>query len=690
MNPEIMRSNLNQKTSQPYLKIHLYQSFFMSLNLLPRLLRSFLLTGILTLCLYFSPPITPAKAEILPTAGNLGNEVLYYIVVDRFLDGNPENNVPDFAFPKSEEPDKDVYNAMNRLLLEHTYDPTHHYMGMYWGGDLEGVIEKLDYLQDLGVTKLILSPIQDNANGFFYHPNIESYLHSHKTDGGIDDFYRHISTAYHGYWTKDWFELEEHLRNPADGEIDRYGSFRRLLNAAGDRGIGIILDLTMNQTSPGHISTKPPAIGAGGSLFGESWFADNGDVYRHGQKVAVHWNPTTGERDPQGWFHPPDIIWDFDTAPQQLIEEGQISGGMPDLDQSVPAVERYFLDATRFWLTFNDDRYPIAGFRLDAVKHVNVSFWRKFEDLVLDLNPNAILIGEYFSGGYRNSASLEFLDKTKHISFFDFNFSEAARRFFAHDRGWDGRTYVLREITLGHQSPRHQAPPLAQLWHQLLNPANTLEVPQASLDLIPDEEAKGWVTFIENHDQPRLKSYYPQMSDRAYASLIKFQFVAKGIPLLMYGTETGLAVPAHPDHEGLFGIGGDPFNRPMMIWPDAPGWKPEIYTATRQMSHLRQACPVLRYGDTEFLNPKEGSWENDIFMVRKPNPEDPNSATTDCPRILYAYSTQGGEFLLNFNEDDFQLKAYTSIDREQEATAIDGLLAFKLEPEEAKVFILKN
>ncbi|MFZ9738896.1 MAG: alpha-amylase family glycosyl hydrolase [Prochlorotrichaceae cyanobacterium] len=649
-------------------------------------LRSLLLSLIISLLIIFNPPsIATAEAEVLPTAGNLGNEVLYYIVVDRFLDGDPQNDIPEFAFPDSPDPDTNLYNQMNRVLIDHTYDPSHHYMGMYWGGDLEGVRQKLDYLKDLGVTKLILSPIQDNANGFFYHPNIESYLHAHKTDSGIDDFYRHISTAYHGYWTKDWFELEEHLRSEADGETDRYGSFRRLLNAAGERGIGIILDLTMNQTSPGHISTEPPAIGAGGSLFGESWFADNGDVYRHGQKVAVHWNPETEERDPQGWFHPPDIIWDFDTAPQQLIEEGQISGGMPDLDQSIPAVEQYFLDATRFWLTFNQEQYPIAGFRLDAVKHVNVSFWRKFEDLVLDLNPNAILIGEYFSGGYRNPASLEFLDKTKHISFFDFNFSEAARRFFAHDRSWDGRTYVLREITLGHQGQRHQDSPLAQLWHHFLNPADTLDVPPSALALIPDQEAKGWVTFIENHDQPRLKSYYPKMSDRAYASLIKFQFVAKGVPLLMYGTETGLAVPYHPDHEGLFGIGGDPFNRPMMIWSDAAGWKSEIYDATRNMAHLRQACPVLRYGDTEFINPDKGSWEDDIFMLRQ-SLEDQHE---DCPRVLYAYSTHGGEFLLNFNDDRFQLNNYTSVDQGQTIAAIDGLLPIKLEPEEAKVFILR-
>ena len=358
----------------------------------------------LLLCL-LSPPAL-AESSFPSARGNLGNDVLYYIVVDRFFDAEPGNNVPDFAFAASpdDQPSEQLYKAMNRLMLSHTYDPSRRYMGMYWGGDLQGVTQKLDYLKDLGITKIILSPIQDNANGMFYHPDIDSYLYHEKEDQASDDFYRHISTSYHGYWTKDWYAMEEHYRSPESD--DPYQSFRQLLNAAGERGIGIVLDLTMNQTSPGHISTEAPELGSGGSLFGESWFADNGNVYQQGKLVATHWDPKTGERDPNGWFHEPMMIWDFDTASQELIENGQISGGMPDLNQSAPQVEKYFLDAARFWLTFNQEQTPIAGFRLDAVKHVNYKFWRKFEDTVLEVNPQAVLLGEFFSGGYRNLPSI--------------------------------------------------------------------------------------------------------------------------------------------------------------------------------------------------------------------------------------------------------------------------------------------
>ena len=612
--------------------------------------------------------------------GNLENDVLYYIVVDRFLDADSKNNVPSFAFEEeTSDSEKQVYNRMNQLLLRHTYDPTHRHIGMYWGGDLEGVIQRLDYLQDLGITKLVLSPIQDNSNGLFYHPDIKTYVYRNKTEAVNDDFYSHVSTPYHGYWTKDWFEIDEHFRSPDDEEVDRYRVFRRLLNEAGKRNIGIILDLTMNQTAPGHISTEPPNLGTGGLLFGESWFADNGDIYRHGKRVATHWDPKTGERDPEGWFHEPKIIWDFDTASKELIEEGQISGGMPDLNQDAPQVKQYLFDAAKFWLTFNQDQYPIAGFRLDAVKHINEHFWQDFEEFVLSINPDAVLLGEYFGGGYRAEKSIDLLRETDNITQYDFNLSEAARRFFARDRGWDGRTYILRETTLGREGTYYNYDAISRFLHWVFNPAQTLEIPTASLDAIPNEEAKGWVSFVENHDKPRLKTYYPEITDQGYESLIEYQFMARGVPLIMYGTETALGIPYHPEHEGLFGAGGDPFNRPMMIWPGSQGWKEDIYQATKRMAHLRQEYPVLRYGDTRYLLPKGASQKKDIFMLRE--------ADGESSRLLYAYSTSGGEFLLSFEEEG--VKQCRVVETDQELELVDGMLPVKLQPEEAKVFVLR-
>lgn len=649
-----------------------------------------LLSLLLAIASVLAPPAR--AAEVLPdypsARGNLENDILYYIVVDRFFDGEPENNVPLYAFPYEDGTDNRAlaYQDVNRFLSEHSYDPTHRYIGMYWGGDLEGTIQKLDYLKDLGVTKIVLSPIQDNANGLLYAPGGSSYVYMEpdESEEGLDPFYAHASASFHGYWTKDWFEIDEHYRNPADQwSGDRYQVFRRLLDAAAERDIGIILDLTLNHTSPFNYSSLHPSFYPDEIGF---WFADNGAIFRHGKKVATYWDPATERLDPEGWFHPLKGI-DFNRATQTEIENGTLPGGLPDLAQEKPKVAAYLLDAVEFWLEFNKGRgAQIAGFRLDAVKHVNVRFWQQLEERVRQVRPDAILIGEYFSAGYSSPGSVDWYDQTNLYSLFNFGLSMPARRFFAGQRGWDGRAEVLREMVLGRQGRYYNYPAPVRWLHRLLDPAETLEIPKRSLDVVSDEDARGWVTFVENHDEPRLLTQYPSMSPAAYDSLVKFVMTAPGVPMIMYGTETSLAVPYHPKHRGLFGIGGDPFNRQMMIWPGGQGWNEALYQTTRALTRLRQDYPLLRYGGARFLYPSGSTKDSDIFMVREPQACETG---TPCPRVLYAYSTRGGTFSLDldreFGSDRFA--TYAEVGPQREYALNDGLLALRLQPEEAKVLL---
>ena len=654
------------------------------------LLLAFAAVGLLTK-LRISPvssnarnPQSMAREQNHKAKGNLENDVFYYIFVDRFFDGDPENNIPEFAFtspPELKDKNKCNYNEINKLLLRHTYDPTHTYMGLYWGGDLKGVIQKLDYLKDLGVTKIILTPIVDNANGIVYDPGSNKYLYRSKQEKTKKDpLLAHAISPYHGYWVKDLFEIDEHFRAPEDETGDRFRVFRELLNEAGKRGIGVVLDLVLNHTSPFHFSKTPPEFRPD---LEESWFADNGSLYRQGQLAATFWNPKTGKLDPRGWFHAL-MPMDFNRATLEMLDQAAVSG-LPDLDQDVPEVEQYLLDAARFWLTFNQGSFQIVGFRLDMVKHINISFWQKFEKAVHEINPEAILIGEYYGAGYRYKRSIDLLAKTEGQTTFDFNLSESARRFFAQDRGWDGRAFLLRETILGRKGCYYNYGPLRRAFNQSLNPAETLQIPPSSLNKISDQDAKGWVTFVENHDLPRLKSLYPNLSDRAYSSLIKFQFVARGVPMILYGAETGLAAPYHPKHTGAFGLGGDPFNRPMMIWPDSPGWNQTIYDTTKKMAHLRRRYPVLRYGETQFFYPKDSRRERDIFMLREP--ESCETSESECVQILYAYSTSGGEFKLSL--PNAQISQYQVVETGKKGNIQDGLIPIKLGAEEAKVFVLK-
>lgn len=611
-------------------------------------------------------------AGLAAVPGNLENDILYYIVVDRFFDGEPGNNIPDFAFPLNGDldPAQRAYNQLNRAIAAAGFDPTRRYVNLRWGGDLDGIIQKLDYLQDLGVTKLVLSPIQDSTNGLIYSPSSNGVLHTEADPQAefFDRFYAGAMAGFQGQWLKDWFEVDEHFRHPQAG--DRLQTFRQLLDAAGDRGIGIILSLPLNGTSPYEGAVEFPQYAP--DRFGQ-WFVDDAGVYRHGEKLATYWNPS-GKTNPQGWFHPPTPINYL--RPDPVALERAAIGGIPDLAQENPAVAGYLLDAARFWLQANPNGRQVAGFYLTEIPNISLSFWQQLEAAVKNVNPEAILIGEYPGGGYQSRPSIRWFARTQHYSLLNYDLSVAARRFFSRDRAWDGRTAVLRKTILGREG---LAPFLPRLVGRLLNISNILEVPPASLAAVTDAEARGWVTCIENHDLPRLQTADPQVSDTAYASLLRFILASPGVPMLAYGVETGLAMPYHIDHRGLLGVGSDPYNQPMAIWPGDTGWNAALHETTRRLVRLRRQYETLRYGPTRFLFPQGSRRDADIFMLRE-------SAGTDAA-ILYAYSTAGGKF---------RLPEFAAVEVEELDAAVPNLLAepdtlaIQLAPEESEVFVLKK
>ncbi|MEO0948035.1 MAG: alpha-amylase family glycosyl hydrolase [Cyanobacteria bacterium J06641_5] len=633
-------------------------------------LKHHLFIGFFVCWLLFGFPL-PGYAAV---PGNLENDILYYIVVDRFLDGELDNNIPDYAFPSNTGLNlfQEAYNQANRSIAEASFDPTRQYASLRWGGDLEGVIQKLDYLQDLGITKLVLSPIQDSINGLIFSPFGSSVLHQkvNPDDEAFDRFHAGSSAGFQGYWLKDWFEVDEHFRSPDDERGgDRLQTFTRLLNAAGERGIKIILTLPLNGTSPYQDSEEFPQFDI--SQF-QQWFVDGGGVYRHGKKIATYWDPDRS--NPQDWFHSPVSI-NYKRPTAKALENAAV-GGIPDFNQENPEVRQYLLDAAKFWLTVNPGGHQVAGFYLTQIPNINLSFWQEFERAILSVNPEAILIGEYPDGGYQNPQSMDWFERTQHYGLLNYSLSLSARRFFGRDRAWDGRTAVLRKLILG----REGIEPLgSRLFHRALNISNVLEIPQASLDAASDEKVRGWVSFIENRDLPRLQTASPQVSDVAYSSLIKFIFTSPGVPMLMYGVETGLAVPYHIDHRGLLGIGNDPYNQPMMIWSEDLGWNPDLHATVRKLIQLRRDCSALRYGRTQFLFPEGSRRDADLFMLREP-------FNGSEPMILYAYSTFGGEFHLpQFTTDSLDIEA---LDELESLSLASKYPVLKLKPEQSVVLIL--
>lgn len=135
--------------------------------------------------------------------------VVYFMMTDRFFDGNESNNTASGADTYGDNP------------------------GLYHGGDFAGVTAKLDYLQNLGVNTIWITPIVENIKGVAV------------TDEGSKDV--PYNAAYHGYWASDFTKL-----NPTLGTTEE---FETMISEAHSRGMRIMVDIVVNHAGYGTEST---------------------------------------------------------------------------------------------------------------------------------------------------------------------------------------------------------------------------------------------------------------------------------------------------------------------------------------------------------------------------------------------------------------------------------------------------
>jgi glycosidase len=539
----------------------------------------------------------PARA----TAGRgFQNDIIYGVMVDRFSNGNRANDVPLWAFPSDS-----AYDTANRYWLRKTYqDPAVPSPGgvdiqKYWGGDLRGLISKLGYLQDLGVTVLMVSPIFENVNGYNYRL------------GG---------SAYHGYWTKDFKRLEEHFVDPPLAGDEKI--LRELVEKSHALGMKVVLDIPLNHTSPAPIGT---------TLRDPYNFLEMGALYDDGHLVARPCAPTAvkscGETySNSGWFHSPPIWVQWDRA--ETLWRGNINGNLADLDQHQPMVKEYLIGALRKWMS-----YGVDGFRLDAAKNMYPDFLQDVERELQALRPDVLLIGEYFDGGLYDdalrpskNASVRWLDSFSRITMFDFSFAKATREFFRGNASGLGTSRALQVI-----------------------------LDEKDRSNFFGDRAIDLVNFVNNHDEPRMLSL-PGSSFPRFEAALELLLLSHGVPSLMYGDEIGLAIPSdHPEHWKNQSRENAEWSRLFMDWSVAERTPPHPTRAlVKRLIALRKQNDYLRDGPTHFLK-ASNLWNlfqgNSYVAVLR---EDPAANATR--KLLFVYSRAPRatlEFAVPFADGDY-------------------------------------
>ncbi len=299
-------------------------------------------------------------------------ETIYFIVVDRFHDGDPEN---------SEGPNPELY------------DPEHKEWGKYWGGDLQGIIDKLDYLKNLGVTAIWLTPLFEQIEDLF-----------------VD------SAAIHGYWTRDFKRLNPRFIHKGDEpsinktQETRDTVFDKLIDELHKRNMKFILDIVCNHSNP-DISGK------------------KGELYDDGVKIADF------NDDKDNWYHHYGEVTNWEDEWQ--VQNCELAG-LATFNENNIQYRNYIKSAIKQWL----DR-GVDALRVDTVKHMPVWFWQEFNADIQNHKPDVFIFGEWLASHPLNERSVEFANDSG-MSILDFGLAMAIRQALA--TGESGGFHLIQDV----------------------------------------------------------------------------------------------------------------------------------------------------------------------------------------------------------------------------------------------------
>ena len=550
----------------------------------------------------------------MPHQSNTGldwrDQVIYQIMVDRFADGDQNNNMG-------------VQPSVP---------------GKFHGGDWQGVIDHLDYLHDLGVTALWISPVVKNV----------------EDDAGFD--------SYHGYWTQDFLRPNAHF-----GDLEK---LRELVDAAHAKGMLVILDVVTNHMGQlfyydinGNGQPDDTLSGGGYShsclqicaQHPEQCSADELTYCTQGKDYLeriIEWDPDYDPRGVQGWtslgfsgpadvrfpnwpadnrtppprppawfnwpadkawfddpswyhrkgrvyvwWHEPDYSSDF---VREQETTGDFPGGLKDLNTENEDVKQALVQSFQYWI----DAADFDGFRIDTVKHIdrpeldlNVrGFWGDFTDGMRAeakklgkqnffifgeaFDGNDALIGSYTKGGTDAKGPFGRFDSV-------FYFSQKYRGIDS-VFGSDGATKNLEclyDARMGKADASGWCATNGYPAGPDFGATSHATSADGGIGLAPQQAL---VNFLDNHDLPRFmfeKTDWGQLK-----AALMYLFTWDGIPCVYYGTEQGFAGGVDPkNREDMFGGNPDLGYAPWATDHDN-------YKMVHDLIQLRKDHVALRHG----------------------------------------------------------------------------------------------
>jgi glycosidase len=396
---------------------------------------------------------------------NVQDDVFYFVLPDRFNNGDSSND----------------QGSKTLAISQGGFKPE--FKGGYHGGDISGLQQKLDYIQDMGVTAIWLTPI----------------LRNQAVQSGV--------SGYHGYWVLDFTQIDPHLGSNAD--------LKAFIDAAHHKNIKVFFDIITNHTA--DVIKFTECHGEDGT----GWSTrDSRCPYKTLAQKADGDGYTTVI--PKGselvksppWLNDPKFY--HNQGDSTFEGENSIYGdffGLDDIDTDNPLVVRGMIEIfTNLVTEFKPD-----GFRVDTVKHVNMEFWQQFSPAVIEHAkkvgiPNFFMFGEVYSGD--SDVLSSYTTTGKLPSVLDFGFQGAVYQSIVANKG----AHHLKALFDNDKKYNDQ-----------------------------DSNANQLLNFVGNHDMGRIgyhlnndefgwsEAQKIKRSKLAHALM----FFARGMPVIYYGDEQG-------------------------------------------------------------------------------------------------------------------------------------------------------
>jgi len=534
-------------------------------------------------------------------------DVIYFVMTDRFHDGDPTNNQPPGSDPALVDPDQEAISS-------------------YHGGDLRGLelAIKSGYFEALGVTALWITPPVKNVwrSGFDL--------------GGA-------KTGYHGYWTQDFLDIDPHLtsadsmdgRKYPEGAEGRMQHYRDFVKLAHSKGLKIVQDSVMNHAGP-VFYYDVDRDGVFDMADKAEWIQPfKRDGFHDNAKWAdvPKWNLKRTE--PSG----PRALLGRKVATSGVLSELGAYGRKGFSDTSLgqtngEEVTCDFFSLRDFWTAGDGDHFNrlvdefveiyafyllevgVDGLRIDTVKHAHHEFWDAFTERLRkrlgDQASEKILFGEVYDGSpgklgqytWRTDAA----DNSEPCidSLLAFQLCFAIREYLRKPGDEFGDPKVIEGAMKAFADGKY---PDGRYFYNRTPGPDGLNSVQKS------------ITFIENHDGLN-RFRVDGISERRHQLAQAMVLTLPGIPCLYYGAETAL-------HDTRARIGQDSETGRMTLWKRGVG--PALsdvkelssFATISRLAKARRELPALRDGGFKPLwsDGGENSEDDGVFAFARVMPD---------------------------------------------------------------------